>query len=586
VRVAARVLLILASLLIAVAAAADAPAPTIAITTPEPGITIAADSVSIEATYSAPEESAILQVDLFIDEVVVETRLIDPPQASGSISFIWGASHYLDGTHRVQVSATDSEGRVGSAEIRVLLGRSQPSPPVRISTPLTGGTVSGLASVDVDPGQRGLVKYVIFLVDDVFKAMSNVSPFGYLWDTTRYLNGLHRLQAKVYFKSGGESLSPLVEVRVDNPGGATTLQQPKPAAVPSPEPSRPPARAADPALPAPMRTESLSSPPEAIQIADAAVATPGTAPFISPTGDLVIPASPKPIEAAPPAPVVVEPSAPAPLAATPIAPTAPEKPTAVSTIAEPAPAASVAEPAAPTQAGPQPAPIAVALLPASEAPVPPAQTVASETALPAPATTSPVGVASRPSQAGTQVAMLPPKAETKAPAPKMAPAPVVAESIYTVQPNDCLWTVAAAYHVSVAKLMELNNIAAPGVIHPGQRLRVPSTQLYCDGKPVAAEAVPIIADGRAIVPLRAVVESAGGTVTWAPADRQVDASLNRHQVTVTIGSKTAKLDGGEVAMTSPATLAGSRTLVPLRFLGEAFDLVLEYQTGLIRIATR
>lgn len=75
-------------------------------------------------------------------------------------------------------------------------------------------------------------------------------------------------------------------------------------------------------------------------------------------------------------------------------------------------------------------------------------------------------------------------------------------------------------------------------------------------------------------------------MTWAPADRQVDASLNRHQVTVTIGSKTAKLDGGEVAMASPATLAGSRTLVPLRFLGEAFDLVLEYQAGLIRIASR
>jgi len=603
VKVAARLLLIFACILTPIVAAADAAGPSVTITSPEPGLTIATDSVSVQATYSAPDGSVINQVDLLIDNAVVETRAIDPPQASGTVSFAWGASHYLDGTHRVAVRATDSGGRLVTAEISVLLGRSQPGPSVRVSAPLASQTVFGITSVDIDAGQRSLVKYVIFLVDDVFKAMSNVSPFSYLWDTTRYLNGLHRLQVKIYFKAGTESLSPVVEVRVDNPGGGTTMQSPQPAAVIAPEPQQAPARAAESALPPPMRTESLSTPPEAIQIADAVVAAPGTAPFVSPAGDLVIPVPPVPVQSAPAAATPALPATPEPpvspspssLAAdVPAVPAAPAPPTVSDA---PAPVAPAGELAAPLRGEPKPAPVSVALLPTPEAPRAPARMAPSAPASVRPAQTSAAGMMAAPVSAATQaavipprtttqVALLPPRAEEKAPAPRVVAAPPAPENVYVVQPNDCLWSIAAAHNVSVATLMKMNEIPESGVIQPGQRLRLPFAQIYCDGEPVAVDTAPIVADGRAIVPLRAVVEKAGGTVTWEPADRRAGASLNQHQVLVTIGSKTARLDGGEATMASAATLAGNRTLVPLRFLGEAFDLVLEYQAGVIRIATR
>jgi len=532
----ARLLLIVAGILLPVLAAAQSPVPSVTITSPEPGLTIAADSVAIGAAYAAPDESVVQQVELLIDGNVIEAYTVDPPQASGSVSFIWGALHFNDGAHTIAVRATDSEGRVGESEIRVLLGRNQLAPPVRVSNPLTGGAVSGTVSVDVDAGQRSLIKYVIFLVDDVFKAMSNVSPFTYLWDTTRYLNGLHRLQVKVYFKAGAESLSPAVEVRVDNPGGATTLRAPEAGAGPTPEPIAAPARAAQSELPAPMRTESLSAPPLAIQVADAVVAIPGTAPYVSPAGDLVTPPAPSPM----------------------VAP-------------------------APPAARPAPAPAQVALLPspAPEAPVP----VAAAPAAPSPALAEVAAVAVEPAPAGTHVAMLPEKPEEQPVAAKPVPAPAPAENVYLVQPNDCLWAIASAHNTTVATLAALNDLPESGIIHPGQQLRLPSAQIYCDGKPLEADAAPIVANGRAIVPLRAVVESAGGTVTWQPTDRQAGASLNNHQVTVTIGSTVATLDGSAVTLAGPPTLSGNRTLVPLRFLGEAFDLVLEYQAGVIRIAT-
>lgn len=582
----ARLLLIVIALLLPALAAADTsvPTPTVAITSPEPGITIAADSVAIEATYTAPDESMMQQVELLIDGNIIEALTIDPPKASGAASFIWGALHFTDGTHTITLRATDSEGRVGTAEIRVLLGRSQPAPPIRISGPLTGHTVSGMTPVDVATDQRTMIKYVIFLVDDVFKAMSNVSPFTYLWDTTRYLNGLHRLQAKVYFKTGAESLSPFVEVRVDNPGGATTMRGPVAASGPTPPPVQSPARAAQPALPAPMRTESLSDPPAAIQIADAAVATPGTAPYVSPAGDLVIPPAPATVTAAAPASAAPETPAatvpPAPAAGAPVAPAV----AAPSVVALPLAVAPAAEAASPQPALPASAPVQVALLPATVASMPaaPAKPISALSAPPRPAVDA---VAVRPSPAGTQIALLPPKSEEKAVVAKPGPAPVPAENVYVVQPNDCLWTIAAARKTTIAALTVLNDLPESGVIHPGQRLRLPSTQIYCDGKPLVSDVAPIVANGRAIVPLRAVVESAGGTVTWRVSDRQAGASLNSHQVTIRIGSAEATVDGSAIMLVTPPTLSGNRTLVPLRFLGEALNLMLEYQDGAVRIAT-
>ena len=181
--------------------------------------------------------------------------------------------------------------------------------------------------------------------------------------------------------------------------------------------------------------------------------------------------------------------------------------------------------------------------------------------------------------------MLPPKPEEKAAVTKPAPAPAPAENVYVVQPNDCLWTIATAHNTTIAALTALNDLPESGVIHPRQRLRLPSVQIYCDGKPLASDVAPIAANGRTIVPLRAVVESAGGTVTWRAADRQAGASLNSHQVTIKIGSAEATVDGSVVMLATPPTLNGNRTLVPLRFLGEAFNLALEYQDGVVRIAT-
>ncbi len=72
---------------------------------------------------------------------------------------------------------------------------------------------------------------------------------------------------------------------------------------------------------------------------------------------------------------------------------------------------------------------------------------------------------------------------------------------------------------------------------------------------------------------------------WDPAEQTARAAARNHELSVAIGSDVGTVDGTPVQMDAPAALRCDRTVVPLRFLGDALDLVLQYQDGIIHIAT-
>ena len=553
----------------ALAVAATTPATTVTILSPEPGFTVTSDLVEVRASFAAAKGEAVARVELLVDGVVVHTSDLDPPQSAGSASFTWAAAGAAEGGHRLSVRATDTRGRATTESIRLLVRRARAgvAPIVGISSPVSGAAVSGATRVQVRLAQPELVKYVIYLVDDVFRAMTNVPPFSYLWDTTQYLNGIHRLQAKAYLASGAEMLSPVVEVRVDNPGGET-LAVPAAVASPPAAPARP-ARAAEGELPPPVRTESPATPPDLVRPSQPEVAVPGTAPFVSPSGELVTP--PRPAEAGQPAPTArIE-----------IA----ELPDATVEITSSPAAAGPVLAAPPTP--PAGAPAAAPTQPMAGPAVPPTTVVAPAPAPePVVAVTPPIAPAApRPEPTPKQVALLPPRPPEPTPAAKVAPPPVSAlGSEYVVQPGDCLWSIAAAHKVPMATLAAINGLTDPTLIWPGQRLVVPASAIFCEGRPVVSEVAPMIVDGKAIIPLRAVVQSLGGTVNWDPVIRQASASLGNRRLAVTIGSSTAQVDGEATDMGTAARLQEARTLVPARFLGEALALALHYQQGVVHIA--
>lgn len=97
------------------------------------------------------------------------------------------------------------------------------------------------------------------------------------------------------------------------------------------------------------------------------------------------------------------------------------------------------------------------------------------------------------------------------------------------------------------------------------------------GSPVAFDVQPYERNGVALAPMRHVVEQAGGTVRWVGADRRVLAAApSGTAIVVTIGSREAKIGERSVAMKVAAFIQGGRTMVPVRFLGEALDMEVRY----------
>ncbi len=595
-------------------AAAENASPTVAITWPQEGLTIASDRIEVTATYEAAGDAAVAEISLVVDGTIAASHEVEPAEAAGSASFVWAVANYAAGSHEVTIRVVDSSGAVGehTITVQVVQTREALGPGIRITSPKPGQAVAGETQVKVESDDPALVRYVIFLVDDVFKAMTNVQPFIYVWDTSRYLNGLHELQAKAYLSGGGEALSSRVEVMVDNPSGATAMRQPTrsaQAAATESAPAWPPARAGQPTLPAPMHTESPTTAGPTVTVSEPELGLPGTAPFMSGTGELIRPPSPtaatesgraqpvqiaapavEDVEAAPEVVEVEETAAASPPPEVAVSAAEAEPPALTAAAAEESlPAATAAAPEAPEARTPEPSPIEVALLPV-EAPAPmpvapPVRSVPESSPEPAPAATAPAVVVSEPAASSAQIAMLPPRPVERMPAPKLTAAPAPAEVVYVVKAGDWLWAIASEYGVHPREIVRANGLTDASVIQPGQRLVIPTTTVYFDNRPLRGEVPTTIADGRAIVPFRPVIEEAGGSVQWEPVERRASAVARGHEIAVTAGSDQARVDGGQVAMGMPAALRSNRMVVPLRFLGDALDLALQYEDGIIHIAS-
>lgn len=94
-------------------------------------------------------------------------------------------------------------------------------------------------------------------------------------------------------------------------------------------------------------------------------------------------------------------------------------------------------------------------------------------------------------------------------------------------------------------------------------------QVYINGNLINCDTNPILVNGRALVPLRAILEPLGTTVSWDNRSQTVTASKSATTITLTIGSLTPTINGQVKSLDVPAQIVNGRILAPLRFLGEA-----------------
>ena len=82
------------------------------------------------------------------------------------------------------------------------------------------------------------------------------------------------------------------------------------------------------------------------------------------------------------------------------------------------------------------------------------------------------------------------------------------------------------------------------------------------------DAAPMIRNSRTMLPVRFVAENLGATVGWDGATSTVTVTTDTTKLEIRIGATTAKVNGVEITLDSPAFIENSRTYLPVRFVAE------------------
>ena len=82
------------------------------------------------------------------------------------------------------------------------------------------------------------------------------------------------------------------------------------------------------------------------------------------------------------------------------------------------------------------------------------------------------------------------------------------------------------------------------------------------------EIIPVVVDGRSLLPARYITDILGGEVNWDADLRRVTLNIDSILIILHIDSDIAIVNDREIALDVPATIFADRTYIPLRFVAE------------------
>lgn len=103
---------------------------------------------------------------------------------------------------------------------------------------------------------------------------------------------------------------------------------------------------------------------------------------------------------------------------------------------------------------------------------------------------------------------------------------------------------------------------------------------YKNGEQMVLDTPPFIdpKTNRTLVPVRFISESLNAKVEWNSIDKTVSISLGNTSIKLQIGSDKALIDGRVLNLDQPPIILNGRTMVPLRFISEAFGAKVEWDS--------
>lgn len=112
--------------------------------------------------------------------------------------------------------------------------------------------------------------------------------------------------------------------------------------------------------------------------------------------------------------------------------------------------------------------------------------------------------------------------------------------------------------------------------YPNETIEKDPYFVEVNGNYLRMDQPPISEDGRILVPLRAIFEAMDATVKWNSAASTITAEKGNLTIRLTVGEKTAWVNGQKLAIDVPPAIVNNSALVPVRFISESLGATVDW----------
>ncbi|HWP98101.1 MAG TPA: stalk domain-containing protein [Syntrophomonadaceae bacterium] len=108
---------------------------------------------------------------------------------------------------------------------------------------------------------------------------------------------------------------------------------------------------------------------------------------------------------------------------------------------------------------------------------------------------------------------------------------------------------------------------------------------WSNNKSQTMDTVPIVIEGRTMLPIHYVAENLGASISWNQAEQKCTITSDGKEIELWIGQSTAKVNGVEVQIdpgnsgVTPFLTAEGRTLLPMRFIAEQLGCQVQWNAS-------
>lgn len=147
--------------------------------------------------------------------------------------------------------------------------------------------------------------------------------------------------------------------------------------------------------------------------------------------------------------------------------------------------------------------------------------------------------------------------------------------MHTVQPGESYYSIADEYGVDMNTLQSINSQSNSN-LEPGDLIKIepiPDVKVMVNAVNIPFDTPPYIENGSVFVPIRFVSEALNAdTILWNQNTNTAEIKAGSEDVTVTVGSDIAVVNGQTVKLDAPVQLYNGRTFVPVRFFSQVMGV--------------